>query len=305
MRWDSVVFASRRPPLGKRPRAVRTVAALTVLLLLFSTTRSDASELKQGTVRAWDDYVRTVNLATEERTTGHSPFLWVDESPDLVRRVRGGEVLVAGYDLQKVSHGLIHHWIGAMFLPNVTLDDVMCVVDDYDHYADYYRPIVMKSKVFEQTDEHEKATLTMMQKALGVTAAVEADEEIHTVKLDANRIYSSRSSVRVQEIANYGRSDERLLPEGQGPGYVWRTVGITRLEQRDGGVYVEMEAIVLSRGIPAEFLWLIKPLTEKLPRNIMFDMLNDTGAAVRRETELTSPKNQILAQGRAPVTNGR
>ncbi len=276
----------------------KTRAVLAILLLLFGSTLLDAAELKQDTLRAWDAYVRTVNLSVMERGSGRRPFLWVDESADLGRRVQAGEVLVAGHDLQKVPHGLIHHWIGAMFIPNTTLDEVTRVLHDYDGYADFYRPIVMKSKIIDRTDDCEKVTLLMTQKAFSVTAAAQMDDEIYVTKLDVNRMYILSTSVRVQEVANYGRRDEHLLAEGQGPGYVWRTLGITRVEQRDGGVYVEMETIALSRGIPVEFRWLIKPLTEKLPRDIMFEMLNDTGAAVRRETESGSDKYRDIAQTR-------
>jgi hypothetical protein len=53
-----------------------------------------------------------------------------------------------------------------------------------------------------------------------------------------------------------------------------------RLEERDGGVYVELETVALSRGIPIEFRWLIKPLTDELPRKMMVEMLDDTRAAL-------------------------
>ena len=261
--------------------------------------RSYAGDLKPQTIQAWDDYVRSVNSDIAKRACGESPFLWIDESPELGRRVRSGEILVASHDLHKVPHGLIHHWMGALFIPNTTLDRVARVLDDYDHYKDFYWPIVVKSRSTERTDDHGKATMSMMQKTLSVTAAVQIDEDIQFVKLDANRIYNVSNSVRVQEIAGYGKRNEQLLPEGRGPGYVWRTLGITRLEQRDGGVYVEMESVALSRGIPVEFRWLINPLTEKLPREIMFDMLNDTGAAVRQESELAVSKTQHIAQDRA------
>jgi hypothetical protein len=278
---------------------MRTRAVFAIVVLLLGVTLSDAAELKQDTLQAWDAYVLTINLTMVGRRSGDSPFLWVDESPDLGRRVRAGEVLVAGHDLHKVPHGLIHHWIGAMFVPNATLNEATRVLDDYDRYADFYHPIVVKSKLVQQTDDCDKVTMLMMQKAFSVTAAVEADNEIHIMKLNPNRIYSLSSSVRVQEIANYGRQDEHLLPDGQGPGYVWRMLAMTRVEQRDGGVYLEMETIVLSRGIPVEFRWLIQPLTEKLPRNIMFEMLNDTGAAVRRETESSSGKHLRIAEDSA------
>ena len=275
---------------------IRIAATLAILIFLPGAVPSHAAELKQATVEAWDGYVRTVNSAMSRRAAGETPFLWVDESPDLLRRVQAGEVLVAAHDLVKVPHGLIHHWMGAMFLRDATLDDVTRVLNDYNRYAEFYRPFVVKSKLLEDTTDRQKITIVMVQKAFSVTAAVEADDEIRVTKLDDSRLYSFSNSVRIQEIANYGRRDEQLLPEGQGPGYIWRTFGITRLVERDGGVYVEMETIALSRGIPIEFRWLIKPITEKLPREIMFDTLNKTKAAVRREAEPISQRNQNIAQ---------
>ena len=56
---------------------------------------------------------------------------------------------------------------------------------------------------------------------------------------------------------------------------------MTRLMQRDGGVYYETETVTLSRGIPWEFRWLIEPVTERLPRSIMMQTLNDLREAVR------------------------
>ena len=283
-------------PANSNLSIIRIAATLAILFFLSGAAPSQAAELKQATVQAWDGYVRTVNSGMSRRAAGETPFLWVDESPDLLRRVQAGEVLVAAHDLGKVPHGLLHHWMGAMFLRNVTLDDVTRVLHDYDRYAEFYRPFVVKSKLVEDAGDRQKITMVMVQKAFSVTAAVEADDEIRVTKLDAGRLYSSSNSVRIQEIANYGRRDEQLLPEGQGPGYIWRTFGITRLAERDGGVYIEMETIALSRGIPFEFRWLIKPVTEKLPREIMFDTLNKTKAAVQRESEPISQRNQNIAQ---------
>jgi hypothetical protein len=105
---------------------------------------------------------------------------------------------------------------------------------------------------------------------------VDVDDEVHSVRLDPDRIYSISTSIRSQEVANYGKPDQRLLPQDHGPGYVWRTFGVTRLQQRDGGVYLETETVSLSRGIPWEFRWLIVPVTEHLPRRVMTQTLDAT-----------------------------
>jgi len=276
---------------ARRLEALRTMTTLAILLFLLCAARSQAAELKQKTLQAWEAYVQTANLTMEQRATGRSPFLWVDESPELLRRVRGGELLVSSRGHPDVPHGLIHHWVGAMFLPDVTLDEVNAVLNDYDRYPDLYRPRVVKVTVLKQMDDYQKVTMLMVQKAFGVTGAVEADDEIHIIKLDSRRVYSLSNATRVQEIVDYGQPDQRLPSETQGPGYVWRTVSMNRLEQRDGGVYIEMEMISLSRGIPIEFEWLIKPLIEHMPRTIMLETLKETRNAVRERTKRDSSKD--------------
>jgi hypothetical protein len=293
--WPASQFAL----FVRRLHEVRTRPLLAVLFFLLTPALSKAAELKQQTVEAWEAYVRVATLRMEKRASGQSPFLWMDEKPDRTQRARAGEVFVAPVDSDNphtVPHGLIHHWIGAMFLPNAKLDDVMGVLHDYDHYKDFYKPLVVKSKLVERTQDHERVTLLMVQKAFSVNAAVETDNEVLIARLDANKAYSLSNSVRVQEIAHYGQPDEHALPEGQGPGYVWREFSVSRLEQRDGGVYVEIETIAMSRGIPVMLRWMIKPLVENLPRKIMLATLTDTRDAVGGEIQAASMKTQTLAQ---------
>jgi hypothetical protein len=259
----------------------RITTAVTFLILL-GVALSNAAELKQTTLQGWNSYVRTVTSSIEQRANGTSVFLWVDESPDLKKRVLAGEALVASHDHDKVPSGLIHHWVGAMFFPGASLDQVLTVLNDYDRYKDIYAPMIMKSRLLERSGADEKVNLLLVAKVVGVTGAVDTDNEVRTAKLDSNRMYFLNRSVRSQEIANYGQPRERMLPQDRGPGYVWRTFGVTRLQQRDGGVYLEMETVTLSRGIPWEFRWLVEPVTERLPRSIMTRTLNDTREAIKK-----------------------
>jgi hypothetical protein len=73
---------------------------------------------------------------------------------------------------------------------------------------------------------------------------------------------------------------------------------VERLEKRDGGVYVEFETISLSRGIPVEVRWLIKPVTDDLPRKMMTNMLDDTRSAVWQKAELPPPQGLGLKESR-------
>ncbi|MGB6429697.1 MAG: hypothetical protein WBF06_03875 [Candidatus Acidiferrales bacterium] len=284
---------------GRKPLAARIAAALAGLFLLLSAAPMGATDLKPVTVQAWDAYIQIIKATTTSRAAGSSPFLSVDEPTDLAPRLRGGEIVVVNNDPHDVPHGLIHDWVGTMFLPNVTLDQVVGVLGDYDHYSDFYKPFVAKSAVLERNGDDETVTLVMVQRAFSVTAAVETDNDVRIVRVDANRAYVVSNAVRVQEIADYGEPNEHVYPEDQRPGYIWREVGVTRLEQRDGGVYVEIETIALSRGIPWAFRWLIEPLTNKLPREIMMKTLTDTRDAVNAAKESAPNSGQNVAQNRA------
>jgi len=264
---------------------MRTRTALALLILLSSATFSEAAELKQVTLRAWDDYVHTVDVTMAERAAGSRPFLWVDDSPEIQRRVQRGEVVITNHDPRKVPQGLIHHWFGAMFIPNLTLDQVMGVLNDYDHYCDVYKPLITKVVVLERGGDNAKLTVVAVQKAFSVTAAVETGDEVKIVRPAPNRVLITSTAVRVQEIADYGQPSEHPFVETRRPGYVWRAVVVERLEQRDGGVYVELETVSLSRGIPLEVRWLIKPLTDDLPRKLMLNMLNDTRSAAQHRSQ--------------------
>jgi hypothetical protein len=276
--------------------AMTTRTAFAVLLLLLSATLSKSAEPKQETLRAWDDYIRTIDLNTVERIAGSRPYLWVDDSPEMQRRVQHGELVVTNHDPRKVPQGMIHHWVGAMFVPNVALDQVMRVLNGYDRYSEMYKPLIRKIAVLDRDGDTVKLNVLAVQKALSVTAAVETDEEIRLIRPTPNRAFIKADAVRIQEIADYGQPSEHPFPEARRPGYVWRAVVVQRLEQRDGGVYVELETVSLSRGIPIEVRWLIKPLTDDLPRKMMTDMLNATRAAVQQQAKV-DPVNKLGSAG--------
>ena len=71
-----------------------------------------------------------------------------------------------------------------------------------------------------------------------------------------------------------------MLRIGQSPGYVWRLSSVARFEQRDGGTYVEVEAIALSRDIPTALRWVVNPIVRRVSRNSMLVSLQQMKEAV-------------------------
>ncbi|MGO9434735.1 MAG: hypothetical protein ACLPH3_25130 [Terracidiphilus sp.] len=195
-----------------------------------------------------------------------------------------------------MPHTLIHDWVGAVFVPNVTLDRALSVIEDYDRYNEFYKPLVSECSIVARDGDQIKLNVVATQKAFSVTAAVETEEQVQVVRLGPKKAYIASSAVRVQEIADYGQPTEHPFPENRRPGFVWREVTVQRLEERDGGVYIELETTVLSRSIPAELRWFIKPLADGLLRKLMLDVLNDTRNAVLREAQVSTTQ-RLAATG--------
>ncbi len=280
--------------ISRGPRTTNSASALALLFLVLFVKLLEAAEPKQETLRVWDEYIRIVNLNVAKTAAGDSQFLWTDESLDMTRRLQQNEVVVTNHDPKGVPQGMIHDWVGAVFVPNVTLDQAMSVLENYDRYNEFYQPLVRKCTTLARDGDRVKLNIVATQKAFSLTAAVKTEEQVQIVRLGPKKAYITSSAVRVQEIADYGRPTEHPYPESRRPGYVWRDVTVQRLEERDGGVYVELETIVLSRGIPLEFRWLIKPLVDDLPRKLMLDTLNDTRIAVLQEAQLSTSQRLAL-----------
>ncbi|MFZ1012880.1 MAG: hypothetical protein WAN28_06000 [Terracidiphilus sp.] len=276
-------------PFAKAHRlAPEARACVATLLLSLAARPLVAAGLKPETLYAWDQYIQALDMDRENRITGNGPFLLMDESPDLQRRLQRNEVVVTKHDPRKVPQGMIHDWVGAMFIPNISLDKAMSVLTNYQRYGEVYNQLLKDCSVLERNGDSVELSAIAVQKAMSVTAAVETDNRIHIVRLDPKRAYITSNATRIQEIADYGQSSEHPFPDDRRPGYVWRAVVNERLEARDGGVYLELETVALSRGIPVEFRWLVKPLTDELPRRMMVDMLNDTRAALTNGETMAS-----------------
>jgi hypothetical protein len=262
-----------------------------------------AAELKQETLQSFDEHVAVVNAQMQQRIRGGAAFLWIDESPERILQTREGRIVVApaaAHTPKRVPSGLIHHWIGAAFLPNAKVEDVLSVVRDYQHYKDYYRPVVIDSKSVQQVGTEDQFSMLLINKSWLTKNALDSDYHSSYIQVDASRWYSISDTTRVQEIADYGQPDERKLPADEGSGYLWRLHSITRFEERDGGVYVEVEASALSRDIPGSLRWLVDPIARRVSRHSLLTSLRQTQDAVsisstvaRRTTK--PPADAVLA----------
>jgi hypothetical protein len=259
---------------------MRLAAAL--VLCGLSVSGAGAVELKPETVQAFDRYIRETEARIDQRLLPGGRFLWVDDEPQRRNRVRQGQLAIenrSSRDTIAVPGGLIHHWIGAIFVPGVTLGKTLAVIQDYDHNRDNYQPEVLASRLAGRNGNDFKVYLRLMKKKV-ITVILDTDYDVRYFPLDGGRCYSRAYSTRIAEVENAGKRDERVLPPGHDNGFLWRLYSYWRFQERDGGVYVECEAISLTRGIPAGLGWLIEPIVTTLPRESLANTLLETRAAL-------------------------
>jgi hypothetical protein len=263
-----------------------------VLIAALSTQVPQAAELQPATLEAWNAYLREVG----HRTADNQPFLWTDESPERAARVRGGEVVVApaiDRGTKSVPNGLIHDWIGAIFIPNATVASLSAVLHDYDNYKELYRPAVRTSRSLACASGDQEFLMVWQRHVLFVNAAMQGRYQEHDVVVDSHRGYNVADATQIRQIEGYGHPDQRLLPPDTGSGFMWRIHSIARYEERDGGVYLELEGIALTRDIPASLSWLVSPAVNHLSINSLTTTLRQTrdavisaGREMRRDTEV-------------------
>ncbi len=155
------------------------------------------------------------------------------------------------------------------------------MVQDYDHHAQDYAPEVIQSKTVEHRDDELKIFYRLRKKKI-LTIILDAQFDVRHHVLGQGREYSDSVSTRIAQVENAGETNERELPPGQDGGYLWRLNSYWRYFDSGKGVYVQCEAISLTRDIPSGLAWLIGPMVESVPRESLEFTLQSTRSAVLR-----------------------
>lgn len=274
---------------GERRRCPTNVM-LVPALLVFSFAHVYGATLSPETLVAWQEYVDAVQRRIEMRVDGSAPFLWADESNLRLRKLAKGEVIAMPTDAsipRQVAGGLIHDWIGAAYFPNTTLDEVLEIAQDYPRYRDFYKPLVVASKLnardSDERTRHFRFSLTMVNNSLFSKRGLDETWEESYIRVDENRVYSVARTVSIREIEDYDSPKQHVLPENEGSGYIWRMFAVSRFERRDGGVYVELEALALSRDVPGALRWFADPIIRRISRASLRTSLIETRNAIAGE----------------------
>lgn len=292
-----------RQPTGKSDRVARKLVAVVLAVLCIPATPAGAEDLKPKTVEAFDHYVQLTESQIDSETAHHDPYLWVERLPEDRRaaaeaKLRAGQVVIERLDTLDpddhgkriaVPDGMIHHWIGTVFIPGATLTQTLALEEDYDHHQDFFRPDVMRSKILRRDGTDFTIELRLCKKKV-ITMVLDTEHEVHYALVDGTHAWSRSRTTRIQEVGNAGEKNERLEPAGHDRGFLWRMNTYWRFDQEDGGTYVECQSISLTRDIPEGLGWLVGPYVTSVPReSLMFTLATTRSAVLNRIAAHAAP----------------
>jgi hypothetical protein len=288
--------------LARQVAAINSIAEKAGLYLLVALALSQMSgriaqgakpalpKLKTETQEAFERYVRLTDAPNEGEWKRGTTLLWVDGLPEEQRaeayaQLKRGEVKMQKLEMLDNGKpiacpgGMIHHWIGVVFIPAAKLQDVLGVLEDYDRHSIYYAPDVERSRLESREGDHFRVFLRFRRHKV-ITVVLDTEHEVQYYHDAPGKAHSRSSAVRIAEVENAGKSDEREKTPGDDDGFMWRMETWWRMEERDGGVYVQSEVASLTRDIPTGLGWMIKPFVTDIPKESLTFTLQATRKAV-------------------------
>jgi hypothetical protein len=284
-------YRSRRHSADRRVCANRWIVPLGVTVSLAMSATAVATRLTPAALEAFSRYVALTETRMTNEVSGGSAPLWIDRLPPdrreaAIRQLWRGEPVVDSLETRdggksiKVPSGLIQHWIGTVFIPGVSIEQTLRVIQDYARYPEIY-PDVLRAKILRHEGNAFFYSMRVRKKKV-VTVVLDLETDAQFFPLDATHLYSRGDTTRITEIAHHDTPDEQPVPAGSDRAFLWRLKTYGRYEERDGGTYLQSESISLSRDIPAAFRWIVAPLVRRFAKGTWAETLAATRSAVLR-----------------------
>ena len=259
--------------------------SLWIFLILFLTAPGCfAEEPSTGAAVAFDRYVSGVESRLGGQHRLADAFLASGAlAPQGERRLRGGELIVEELTPSGgmvLPGALLHHWRGTAFEPGATAADFERLMKDFNAYPRTFSPQVVEARVITRKGDSLQTLMRVRQRHV-ITVVMDTTYDVTFGRLDEGHGYSISRSTRISEIGSPGTSAERELSANEEHGFLWRMNTYWSYEERDGGLYMQVESISLTRSIPRGLGWAVQPFVESIPRESLEFTLRGTCAALK------------------------
>lgn len=258
----------------------KSVRALYVLAIVALAAACACAEPSPAATAAFNAYISQVEARIAQQHKSANTFLASEPADRLMR----GELLIEQLTPDPAPDtpgAMLHDWRGTAFVAGATAVDFERVMKNFACYRQTFAPQVVKSSVLQQQGDRFETLMRVRQKHV-ITVVLDTTYDVTFERPDAQRGYSISRSERISEIKSPGTSEERPLSSGEEHGFLWRLNTYWSYEERDGGLYMQIESVSLTRSIPTGLAWAIRPFVESVPRESLEFTLRATCDALRK-----------------------
>jgi len=243
--------------------------------------------IDDGRVRpagAFEEYARLIEKRIEGDVATPN-FLRLAQRPTGRARLLNGEILASPAaalgvkPAMAIPGGQVEHWVGAIFVPCTTLPKAIPRLQDYDQRTRFMWPEVVESRQLERQGDNFKVYLRLHEKSI-VSGTFDAYLDITYRMLDDTRLLIQSRSEKIVEVQS---PDAEEGAAARNRGLLWGLNHYWRIVEEDGGLYIECEALVLSRSLPSLLQWIADPLIAQAARKTLIGTLEATRRIVESE----------------------
>jgi hypothetical protein len=263
---------------------LRTPPWLLLSILLVIHAAPAHGEPSAEAVAAFNSYVNAVEARLNKQHQSAADFFASPLTPQIEQRLQQGELIIEGLTPQNglaLPGALLHDWRGTAFAKGAKAADFERLMKDISDYPRYYAPQVLSAKLLSQQGDQLQMMMRVRQKHV-ITVVLDTTYDATFGQLDAQHGYSNSRSIKVSEIESAGTSAERALDPKDDHGFLWRLNTYWSYEERDGGLYLQIESVSLTRSIPAGLGWIVSPFIQKIPRESLEFTLRATCNALKK-----------------------
>jgi hypothetical protein len=269
-------------------QGIQIYSAICGLLILFVFGLAPSglgAEPTPAAVAAFNSYINAVESRLALQHTSPDTFL---ASASLAAqsepRVRRGDLIVERLtppSATGLSGAMLHHWRGTAFAPGANAADFERLMKDFDAYPRRFSPQVLQARVLTQQDARLRPPIHVVMRVRQrhiITVVMDTAYDVSVGRLDMQHGFSASRSTQIAEID----ASDHALDAKHEHGFLWRLNTYWTYEERDGGLYMQIESVSLTRSIPIGLGWAVRPFVESVPRESLEFTLRSTCHALRR-----------------------
>ena len=235
-------------------------------------------------ITAFDTYTQALETRLARQHLTASSYLAPWPPAETPRLLHGDPVLelLSPPAATMPAGALLHHWRATAFVPAARAADFESLLRHLEAYPHVFAPQVLAAQTLSTQGDTLQASLRVRQRHV-LTVVLDSTYAITFGRLDPQHGSSFSRSLHIAEVTPSGTP-------AQDHGFLWRQNTYWSWAERDGGLYLQLESVSLTRSVPTGLGWAVRPYVESIPRDSLEFTLHAAATALKQSHPTTSER---------------